>query len=414
MSDPIQMIADKIINEKQQVVLYGAGNDAVLIIRELKRKYSVLPVCICDSDRTKWYKSLSGIKILPFEEALSIYPDLYLFVSAILYKYQIIGRLLEEGKISKERILNFEPVVKRKSCVFVESQLVILEHKCFFCCSDFGKGQSPCTEYRESYDALIDDYLNLRDKLIFDFNHSISTPCDGCPYLFESYFSPQKIIRWIDYSEGGICNFKCCYCHSKAKTNRAEGMDVDLPELLVKLNERDLLDRDLHISVACGEVSINSHRQKIYHSIQGKYNYIFSNSAVYDPQIAILIKHGNSILDTSVDAGTRETYSKVKGIDLFEKVRNNLYHYANTEGSGAIELKYIFLPGLNDNEADVDGFVDFCKFVHPCSIVIAHDVFYQGNLPQKTVNMAGRLEKSLAENGFFSKVVSDKINAASK
>ena len=62
---------------------------------------------------------------------------------------------------------------------------------------------------------------------------------------------------------------------------------------------------------------------------------------------------------TSLDAGTRETFKKIKQVDSFERVLENLRKYPlkNTN----FLLKYIFLEGVNDNEADIDGFYEIAK-----------------------------------------------------
>ena len=412
MIDPIKIITDKINIENKHLILYGAGDDAVFIIHKLKTKNMFLPVCICDSDKTKWQKSLMGIKILSIDEALSIYPEAYIFISPILYKYQIIGQLLASRKVVEERILNYEPVEKRTSCMYLESQVLVYDDKLGYCCSDFGKNKSPYVEYTGDYDSSIDNFIHLRDKLIYNFNKSIPTSCDGCPCLSENYFTVSKKIRSLNFSEGGICNYKCCYCSSAAKSSRSENASIQLPELVKKLDEKKLLDKNLHTTIACGEVSIQSRRKEIYNVIQDKYNFIFSNSSVYDPQIADLIKNGTSILDTSVDAGTRETYAKIKGFDLFEKTRNNLYQYANEKSNGLVELKYIFIPGINDNKTDIDGFVDLCKFVKPTLVILSHDFSFSDNLPQKTIDMAIRMIRSLEENGIYYKILSNKIRNA--
>jgi FlaA1/EpsC-like NDP-sugar epimerase len=58
------MIADKLIIGKKPVVLYGAGTDAFYVILSLKSMYSVIPTCICDSDKSKAHKTLQGLKYL--------------------------------------------------------------------------------------------------------------------------------------------------------------------------------------------------------------------------------------------------------------------------------------------------------------------------------------------------------------
>jgi hypothetical protein len=38
-----------------------------------------------------------------------------------------------------------------------------------------------------------------------------------------------------------------------------------------------------------------------------------------------------------------------------------------------VSLKYIFLPGLNDNIADIDGFIKFCGEIKPHEVYFSTD-----------------------------------------
>jgi wyosine [tRNA(Phe)-imidazoG37] synthetase (radical SAM superfamily) len=410
MSSQIDDIAEKLIGEKRDVILYGAGTDAVCILSELKHRYSVLPTCICDSDKRKWHKSLFGMKIISIDEALFAYPDAYFFISTNLYKCQIIGQLLTGGMVSKEQILNYEPIERRKSCVHLESQLVVTNHRLQFCCSDFGKNNSPYIDFNGDYFASVDDFICLRDNLIHDLNNSIPTACDGCPCISESHFANNKKIKMLVYGENGVCNFNCSYCNSSAKGNKTIASDINLPKLVNVMRSQNLLDEDANTNMAAGEISIHPQREEIYDAIEDLHNIFCSNSAIYDDRISKLIRNGKNILNVSVDAGTRDTFKKVKGLDLFEKVRTNLHRYAQDGNGGLVELKYIFLPGVNDNEADVDGFVELCKSIDACSVQISYDLHAPGYLTDQTSNMVTRLINKLTKNNFVYKIISDVIN----
>ena len=77
-------------------------------------------------------------------------------------------------------------------------------------------------------------------------------------------------------------------------------------------------------------------------------------------------------MNVSIDAGTRETFHKIKGVDGFERVCENLQEYHK---AGCVTLKYIFLPGINDKKEDIDGFVDLCIELK-CKIVVIEQNIY--------------------------------------
>ena len=85
-----------------------------------------------------------------------------------------------------------------------------------------------------------------------------------------------------------------------------------------------------------------------------------SNLSVYREKLGELMETGRiKKLITSIDAGTRETFKKIKKNDKFDSVVENMRKYPLDKT--IFYLKYLFLPGYNDNEKDVDGFYEIAK-----------------------------------------------------
>jgi molybdenum cofactor biosynthesis enzyme MoaA len=72
-----------------------------------------------------------------------------------------------------------------------------------------------------------------------------------------------------------------------------------------------------------------------------------------------------------LDAGTRETFKKIKGIDAFARVCENLRRYAE---HGNVEVKYIFMNGVNDSNGDIEGFADACNEINAASVFVTRDL----------------------------------------
>ena len=69
-----------------------------------------------------------------------------------------------------------------------------------------------------------------------------------------------------------------------------------------------------------------------------------------------------SFLNVSLDSGTAKTWYKVKGVNNFDHVIENLKKYSQSaHHPEQVSLKYIILPGINDSEEDFRAFVDFKK-----------------------------------------------------
>ena len=72
-------------------------------------------------------------------------------------------------------------------------------------------------------------------------------------------------------------------------------------------------------------------------------------------------------INVSLDAGTAETFAKIKQVDCFDKVVTNLRLYSRD--GGGIDLKYILMDGINLGKQDLDGFLDIAKEVSAAVII---------------------------------------------
>jgi molybdenum cofactor biosynthesis enzyme MoaA len=154
-----------------------------------------------------------------------------------------------------------------------------------------------------------------------------------------------------------------------------------------------LIDGFTQIVQAAGEITINPKLDEIVSLLSGYSSKIYSNCVIYSDALYNCLKQGNMMINTSVDAGTRETFAKIKGVDRFEQVCGNIRRYAK---AGMVELKYIFLPGINDNEADVDGFIGFIEdILNDCgniaSVIVTKNYRILSPLGEHTLNMIKRL-----------------------
>lgn len=170
------------------------------------------------------------------------------------------------------------------------------------------------------------------------------------------------------------------------------------PEVMDYFERRNLIHTDAVIEIGPGEICVNPHRDEIFDVVRNYYTAIFTNAGIYSERIAEQIENGNILqLLVSIDAGTRETFQRVKGADAFESVRENLKKYRRLGAS--IDIKFIFLPGVNDTEEDVDGFVALAKEVGVREIGISRN-FEDGfsSLQKHTLNMIQRMIVSAQED----------------
>jgi len=195
-----------------------------------------------------------------------------------------------------------------------------------------------------------------------------------------------------------ICNFKCIYCRAK-KFLENKTFNISLMDTIRKFEQFSGGDHR-YIMLASGEISISPDRDKILGIIERNHwnVHIFTNASVFSQKIADLIHLGSAMIQVSMDAGTAETFAKIKGVDCYGKVVSILQKYSNiAQSASQIVLKYIILPGVNDNEADIDGFVELAGQLKADVVISSDNHETDESLPETTVNYAVRLGKMCQE-----------------
>ena len=95
-----------------------------------------------------------------------------------------------------------------------------------------------------------------------------------------------------------------------------------------------------------------------------------TNGIVYSEKAAMTVSNNKaSIINVSLDSGTRETYKKIKRVDMFDRVVANLCKYADA-GCG-IHLKYILLSGYNDNIDEVNAFINIAADIGVRKVILS-------------------------------------------
>lgn len=145
---------------------------------------------------------------------------------------------------------------------------------------------------------------------------------------------------------------------------------------MLELAERcGILAPDAIWQVSSGEIAIHPYRERIINLVRGRRAVFYTNCMKFDEGIAQNL-HDNPVsgINLSIDAGTPETWKKIKGIDNFEKVTENLArYYTQSARPGQISLKYIVLPGLNDVYEDYQSLIEIMKVLEVKHLTLSRD-----------------------------------------
>jgi len=352
---------------KEQIIFYGVGQHTQVNYHQLIAK-GLSPLCFVDDDAHKQNTKLFGHDILSLEEALRRYPDSEFYLTIDKHNLrvgnknllEVFENLIKIG-IPEERIKFVNPMEQRKGCVILEGQPHISSNNIWICCAVPDEDKMQSIQYDNLKDGL-ESYYNAVSAIVKRIKSSQSTMCDDCVYLQEDFWSITPRVNCFIFEgdfKGDFCNFKCCYCGKAAlyeEGYRKEGRDF--LDTLRQIGE--LFDKgEISLNLANGEITSRPDCDEILEFVQSKQWPVIltTNASIYKEKVADLICAGLMyFMIVSLDAGTSETFHKVKGVDCFDIVAENLRQYSALGAD--IKLKYILLEGLNDNDEDIDNFVE--------------------------------------------------------
>jgi hypothetical protein len=415
--------------KNRAVIFYGASRNASDHIAEWIEKTG-MPDCFADSDifkqgakfpvpRTE-ISGWGGVDILSLREAIGRFPDFELYVTLNRHRLPEITEFLLGQGVPPDRIkyCEFENVPrfcsfgggpgtgKRDAYFLVDSKDGVgLEYS--FCCATHLAGMNHCTNdieydfaHLESSFSLITEHLRL----------GLINRCTGCSSLKEGAPPPSDgrvVINLSTGLEGGdVCNNKCCYCtyrhwlfEGKPRSERA-----DKPSVLdfIRFVERRFEPAKVFLNYASGELGCSKYRDEVLETWlrNGWEGAIATNATVYLDGVGRLLERGIIALIPSLDAGTRETYKKIKGVDLFDRVIANLRKYAERSNPKTnIRLKYILLEGLNDNNDEIESFCGLAKSISSQAVLAFNHENCTRRLSEKMIALAEYFAACCARHG---------------
>ncbi len=366
---------------KSKIIFYGAGRQAQYLFSGSINTYNRFPipdlkdgVCFADADERKYASLFLGLPVMSIAQALEQFPDANIYVSlAFPAKYAVFGYLTEQLHIPAERILNFEPVEKYASCEYLQGYLLIQNNGLGFCFNNFGRNFPPNVSVDRAPEHSVPEFLKVRSSLIQDVRSGKEgSACFGCRNIQTQYWPKRDGIRHLYIDDYSGCNIHCSYCTVSKPLSTAVKPSATFSYLafIHYLEQNGLVDEDFRCDVLPGEITVHPYREEILQSVSAYPNVFFTNAILFHPKIAQILDRGLSYIYVSMDAGTAETFQTIKGLDAFERVCENLRAYAK---HGAVELKYIVLPGINDNATDAKGFVALCKDLKVQNVIISRN-----------------------------------------
>ena len=250
------------------------------------------------------------------------------------------------------------------SCSWLERGLVFFPHKLSFCChcGHTGGGHTLIRNNFDGQNINWDRFLKI--KTMFKNFHKegkINSACIGCPFLKYKKWEEGDYIENLYISHWTYCNAKCIYCYERQNPDEfLINKNYKVLPFIKELHETGTLRAGGKIYFGGGEPAILDEFEDIITYLLDNFYWgirVHSSGIKYSPAMARAIEEVRGYMIVSVDAGSKEIYKKIKQVDCYDIVRENIRKYAlktNFKGRYLVCGKYIIIPGINDNKEELE------------------------------------------------------------
>jgi hypothetical protein len=295
--------------------------------------------------------------------------------------------------------------------------------KCMTLCCE-GVANVPGSGFRDTARESIGGFMRERAELIAesvrlellegeDVERNFTAGCAGCVRFQVGNFGDfDGLIHYVNLSMyPAPCQCKCVYCgvHKGETGAFNSGLHADCYEKLFGILEyakqNKIIAPDAVWQISSGEITIHPYRERIIKLVRGESAVFYTNCFIFDEKIAEnLGANPRSAINLSIDCGTPSTWRAVKGVDNFDIVTDNLVKYYDASARpGQITLKYIVMPGINDNLSDYLSVVEIMKVLGVKHLSLSRDtrIKYTIAEPERDtlIGASGYLAAILHKNG---------------
>lgn len=304
--------------------------------------------------------------------------------------------------------------MKYKSCNLIQHGLCFFNEMLVSCCfapCDQINGQMPpiiCENYKG--EILEKEFLfnKIREYSSIFKNGGCPKECTNCYHIEEKEWDEAEYINSITITHFSKCNADCIYCSNNLeKEDRTNDMYNIMP-VLHNMKDKGILKQGCELHIGGGEFTIYKECDELLNefALSGFAKVLVPTNAIhYSEKLYLAMEKTPASIIVSLDSGTRKTFEKIKRVDAFDKVIQNLKSYSKTEEARkSISLKYIIIPTINDNLKEFKAFLKIAKTLQIEKIIIDIDARYSRLLNHKIdiylINYTKKIKK-IAENMGF-------------
>ena len=387
-----------------RAILYGAGKYA----NENHKRWvemGIEPLSYADNDSSRHQSIFNGIEVMSLADARARYPDAKIYLAVSPVNYLAVKDFLNAHGVVDDDISVPENYELRLGCRSIWGLCHIEGDKFETCNLPQGVRIQSCGDIVKDLEHLYSFCVSLDNAI----KAGEKTTCYGCSSLVKDYF-PNELtgVPFLIFSDGykGVrCNLNCIYCSRAEFLPDSERSGYSLLEVLKQLASK-FSDTEVKINFSAGEFTINDEADDILEFLIDKpwKSSYHINGTGYKERFATLSKLDKiSGINVSLDSGTSETYSMIKGANRFDEVVRNLEWLSKAEVP--LILKYIVLPGINDNEVDVNGLVSIAGRLNAQIQITNNYLEAYKKLPEESVRIIEFMLEECRKKGIVCQVV---------
>jgi molybdenum cofactor biosynthesis enzyme MoaA len=226
--------------------------------------------------------------------------------------------------------------------------------------------------------------------------------CSACPFIKEQHFFANRKKRHVILGGSVACNYRCLHCTNAVLFEKYQSSVYDdINAAMDAIGASGVLHEDAVIAFSVGEFTLDNAHAAFLRKHEKHPLMLFSNGYLFSEAVADILKHGCAELYVSIDAGTPETYRKIKGVDGFGQVCANIKRYSEC---GTVILKYIMFEGVNVNDADIGGFYALADEAADM-VLLSRDFYMDGTLSDYALEKSAEFITRYRSTGKLSRIV---------
>lgn len=257
------------------------------------------------------------------------------------------------------------------------------------CCISHNDGRGLPVLLKNYHGELIDweNLFEIKSKRIEAQKKQTVWDCENCYKLSDYRFKGTGKISEFHFSHCRICNAKCIYCsdlYSRGTTN------YNTYPVIKDLIEKEYYKPGGEATMEGGEPTLMQNFDELAELLtsNGTKLRVHTSGIRFSETVAKALEKNMASVVISLDSASEKTYKKLKLVNTFDSVTENIkkYRKASTQNPNQIIIKYIIVPGYNDNIKEIKNFFKLMKKLKISTVALDIEQRYARTYNNKDVS----------------------------